>query len=52
MKVYCTATAVGLAVSLFVPAGPALAQDADPTPIVEIMRALAGPGIHRPSGAK
>jgi catalase len=31
---------------------PAHAQDADPTPIVEIMRAFAGAGPHRPSGAK
>lgn len=31
---------------------PANAQDADPAPIVEIMRAFAGPGAHRPSGAK
>jgi catalase len=31
---------------------PAFAQDADPTPIVEIMRAFAGMGPHRPSGAK
>lgn len=31
---------------------PGAAQDADPTPIVELMRAGAGPGTHRPSGAK
>ncbi len=31
---------------------PGAAQDADPTPIVELMRAGAGPGTHRPNGAK
>ena len=36
--------------SLFVT--PVHAQDADPTQIVELMRAGAGPGTHRPSGAK
>ena len=41
-----------LAVLLAAPAQPAQAQDADPAPIVEIMRAFAGPGTHRPSGAK
>jgi catalase len=40
-----------IAVALW-PAGEPRAQDADPQPIVEIMRAFAGPGQHRPSGAK
>jgi catalase len=42
----------GLAIVVAAPSWPALAQDADPAPIVEIMRAFAGPGTHRPSGAK
>lgn len=41
-----------LAIPLAALAQPAWAQDSDPTPIVEIMRAFAGPGTHRPSGAK
>ncbi|MCX7377973.1 MAG: catalase [Alphaproteobacteria bacterium] len=44
--------AASFAILLAVPMQPAQAQDADPTPIVEIMRAFAGPGTHRPSGAK
>jgi len=52
MKALCAAAAAGLAASLFAPATPASAQDADPTPIVELMRTFAGPGTHRPSGAK
>ena len=44
--------AASFAILLAVPAQPAWAQDTDPTPIVEIMRAFAGPGTHRPSGAK
>ena len=41
-----------LAILFAAPASPTWAQDGDPTPIVEIMRAFAGPGTHRPSGAK
>ena len=52
MKALCAAAAAGLAASLFAPVTPASAQDADPTPIVELMRTFAGPGTHRPSGAK
>lgn len=42
----------GLAAFLASPSNPAAAQNGDPTPIVEIMRTFAGPGAHRPSGAK
>ena len=41
-----------LALPLATAAPPARAQDFDPAPIVEIMRSFAGPGTHRPSGAK
>ena len=41
-----------LAIPLAALAQPAWAQDSDPAPIVEIMRTFAGPGTHRPSGAK
>lgn len=41
-----------LSAAAVVPFGAASAQDFDPAPIVEIMRANAGPGTHRPSGAK
>ncbi|MCZ8314302.1 catalase [Phreatobacter sp.] len=41
-----------LSAAMVAPFGAASAQDFDPAPIVEIMRANAGPGTHRPSGAK
>lgn len=44
--------AASLAILLALPSHPALAQSNDPIPIVEIMRTFAGPGAHRPSGAK
>jgi hypothetical protein len=47
-----TLAAASFAILLAMPASPARAQDGDPAPIVEIMRAFAGPGTHRPSGAK
>jgi catalase len=47
-----TLAAASFALLIATPAAPVVAQDADPAPIVEIMRTFAGPGVHRPSGAK
>jgi catalase len=52
MKHSLLLTAACLTVLTVTSTQPTNAQSADPAPIVEIMRAFAGAGSHRPSGAK